>query len=272
MYYKLILVLIVITNFACSKNIFDEIANKDSQEAIYFQAKSEINKRNYSDAIDLFARLDADYLDNHERKAVYASAYSGRCGLEFLTLLSNLQNSSGSTVIALLMGAFPNSTLLENAADCNQSQSILATIGDQTVRNGNENLLMAFTSFSEIGTTLSAIADLDADGVADATFDQCDITDFPEQQVREIGSSIALALISLAAIGTSYVDGATADVTALCNLDPNLSRFCTNTDPSAFTANEVQALRYAIGSNDFGIDSCGGNDFANCAIANPSCP
>ena len=257
---------------SCSTNFFDEIADKDTPEAVYFQAKQEINSRNYTAAITLLETLDPAYLAVRERNAVYASAYSGRCGLEFLTLLTNLQNGGASTIFSLLMSGFPGATLTENAADCNQSQSILTTVGDEDARNGDENLLMAFTSLSEIGTILSALADTDDDGVADATFDQCDAGDLPEAQVRQVGASIATAILSLAAIGTGYIDDATSDVTALCALDPNLAVFCTSTDPAVFTAPQVQALRYAIGSSDVGINSCGGNNFTNCAIANPVCP
>lgn len=257
---------------SCSSNLFDEIANKDTPEAIYFQAKQEINSRNYTAAITLLETLDPAYLANRDRAPVYASAYSGRCGLEFLTLMNNLQNSGASTVFSILMGAFPGATISNHVADCNQSQTILAAIGDESQRNGDENLLMAFTSLSEIGTLLSALADLDDNGTADPAFDQCDAGDISDAQVREIGSNIAIALLSLTAIGTSYIDGALADVNSLCALDPNLAVFCSTTDPSTFTPVQVQALRYAIGSNDFGIDSCGGNNFTNCAILNPVCP
>lgn len=263
---------VCLLSVSCSENLFDEIADKDAPEAIYFQAKQEINSRNYGAAITLLESLDPTYLAARERVAVYASAYSGRCGLEFLTLLNNLQNSSTGTIFATLMAAFPGATVAENVADCNQSQSILSGVGDQSARDGDENLLMAFTSLAEIGTLLSALADTDDNGSADAGFDQCDNSDFSDSQVRELGSSIALTILSLGAIGTSYIDDALADINSLCGIDPELATFCSVTDPAAFTADQVRALRWAIGSNDIGIDSCGGNDFANCALANPACP
>lgn len=261
----------------CTENLFDEIAEKDTEEAIYFDAKQAINARNYTQAITLLESLSSSFVTERERIPVYASAYAGRCGLEFLTLLNSLQNTGSSTVLGTLMAAFPGATKTSAGGheDCTTATDFMVNnIGDEFDRDGNENLLMAFTSLAKIGTILSAFADTNDDGTADVTFDQCvnDNDNLPEARVRDIGASFATAVLSLGAIGASYVDDAITDVNEICDADPQLAVFCTATDPSSFTAAQVQALRYAIGSNDFGIDSCGGNDFSDCAIANPSCP
>lgn len=266
------LILICCFLSACSENLFDEIADKDTPEAVFFAAKQEINSQNYGAAIILLTSLDPTFLTVRERVPIHASAYSGRCGLVFLTLLTNLQNAAASaTVFGTLMAAFPGA-LAANADDCIQAETIMDALGDESERTGDENLLMAFNSLAKIGTILSSLADTDDDGTADAAFDQCDDTDFPEARVRELGAGLAVAILSLTAVGTSYVDDTLSDVTAFCAIDPNLNSFCTATDPASFSANEVQALRYAVGSNDLGVDSCGGNNFTACAIANPSCP
>lgn len=270
---KLILLLPTLILFGCSKNLFDEIANKDTNDAKYFEAKQKINSRSYGEAIDLLESIEPSYLQVRERIPVYASAYAGRCGLEFLTLLDSIQNSPGvGTIFTLLMGAFPGA-LATNVQDCLRSQNIVESIGDQTVRNGDENLFLAFNSLAKIGVILSSLADADDDGTADGSFDQCNDTDFPDEMVRELGAGIGLTIASLAAIGTSYIDDATQEVQDLCDQHPDLNVFCQSTDPNGFSANEVQALRIAIGSSDLGIDSCSGNDFADCAVANAgSCP
>ena len=257
----------------CSENLFDEIADKDTPEAVFFQAKQEIKARNYAAAISLLQSLDPLFLSDRERVPVHASAYSGRCGLEFLTLLTNLQNAGSATVLAQLMTGFPGATNL-SVLDCIQAETIIEVIGDENQRNADENLLMAFNGLAKVGTILSSLADSDDDGTADAGFDQCDVTDFPEAMVRELGASVAVTLLSISAIGSSSIDtGDTlTDITDICSQDPNLAVFCTSTDPSSFSANEVQAMRYIVGSNDFGIDSCGGNNFSDCALANPACP
>ncbi len=262
---------ILLINVSCTQNIFDEIADKDTPEAVYFQAKMEINNRNYSQAILLLQSLDPAFMSERSRIPVYASAYAGSCGLEFLSLLTNLQNINTSTVMGTLMGAFPLAALAQ-VDDCLQAENLLSSLGNASNRLGDENLLMAFNSFAKMGTILSSLADTDGDGVADATFDQCSNVDLPEAYVREIGTGIANTLLSLAAVGTSYVDDAVNDIAAICASDPNLNVFCTATDPTSFNANEVQFLRYVIGSSDLGINSCGGDNFSDCAMNNPACP
>ncbi len=267
---------ILLVALGCSENIFDEIADKDTNEAKFFAAKQRLNERAYSEAIDILESIEPVYLQARDRIPVYASAYSGRCGLEFLTLLESLQNTSGGsqTLFTLLMGAFPGA-LPTNVQDCMNAEEIIEFIGDESARNGDENLLLAFNSLAKIGTILSSLADTDDNGSADATFDQCNNTDFPDEMVRELGHSLGLTIVSLQAIGTDYIEGATDEVQALCQADNNdyLEVFCQAVEPEDFNSNEVQALRLAIGSSDIGIDSCGGNNFEDCTAANAgSCP
>lgn len=268
---NLISLLLITILLGCTQNLFEEMVDQDTPEAVFFQAKREINKRNYSAAITLLQSLDPLYMAERSRVPIYASAYAGRCGLEFIALLEGLQATTSSAVFAMLMGSFPGA-LAANVQDCIAASDLLQGIGDEIERNGDENLLLAFTSLAKIGTILSSLADTNDDGVADATFDQCDNVDLPEDMVREVGAGLAVTLLSLSAVGASYIDGAVGSFTNLCAQDPNLAPFCSLTDPTSFSPDEVQAFRYAIGSNDFGIDSCGGQNISNCAASNPSCP
>ena len=272
----LICVFLSVFLFSCTENLYDEFADKDTQEAIYFQARLEINNRNYAQAITLLESLDADFIGARERIPTFASAYSGLCGLEFLTLLTNLQQGGSGTVLSQLMVGFPGADS-DSVTACVTAENIIQTIGDATARDGDENLLMAFNALAKMGTILSSLADTDDDGMADNggapanTFDQCDADDLSDTNVREFGASLAIAIQSLTATGTAYIEDTLNEVSSFCTL-PGLADVCAKTEPDNFEPVEVQTLRYLIGSNDFGIDSCGSNDFANCAIANPVCP
>jgi hypothetical protein len=268
---NLILCLILSATTACVDNIFVESADTETPDAIFFAAKQEINNRNYNRAVLLLQSLTPDYLNVRVRVPIHASAYAGRCGLEFISLLEALQSTNSSAVLGMLMGSFPGAEI-DNVNDCIFASDLLQDIGDESVRDGNENLLLAFVSLAKMGVILSSLADLDDDGVADATFDQCDNNDLPEAMVREVGASLAVTILSLSAVGGGYIDGTVDSFADLCAQDPNLQPFCNTTDPTSFSAAEVQAFRYAIGSNDFGIDSCGGLNLSDCATSNPVCP
>ncbi|MCJ8275642.1 MAG: hypothetical protein HRT44_09530, partial [Bdellovibrionales bacterium] len=174
---KFVYLIIFIFISACSTNVFDEFADKETSEAVFFEAKLRMNEQNYDAAVTLLESLatsDPSFLTQRERVPVYASAYSGRCGLIFLDLLNSLQNTGSTTILGTLMAAFTSSSA-QDVADCMQAETIVSTnIGDESARNGDENLYMAFNSLAKVGAILSNLADTDNDDVADAGFSQCD--------------------------------------------------------------------------------------------------
>lgn len=260
------LVIPIILLIGCSSNYFDEFASKDTPEAKIFAAKMALNDRDYSDAISFLESLDASYLSKRENQVLYASAYSGRCGLEFISLVEALGATPATTFLAMIMGAFPESTAptVASDSDCVSAENILKAIGDQDVRTGDENLLMAFNSFAKIGTFLNARADANDDGVVDGGFDHC--TSLSDDEVNETITGLALVISSLGAVGGSYVD--IGDISAFCALSPEMTAACAKTDASTITAPERLTLRHIVGSVEYGMGSCG--TFAACVIG--GCP
>lgn len=248
---------LLLTLFVCSscKNVLEEVAKKDTKQAVYYEAKLALNNRDYTGAINLLQSLGPDFLAQRDVSLVYASAYSGRCGLEFVNLVDSISNIGSSNLFLFLMQSFLGGTD-QKITDCLASEAIMQSIGDQTVRVADENLLLGFSSLTKVGTVLSRYADQDADGTADAAFNHCSTTDFPDSAVREVGTGIANAIMSISAVATNISADALADIQSYCALDPSLNNLCTNTDPNAYSANEVRVLRQLLGSSDMGIGAC----------------
>lgn len=247
----------------CSDNILDETAKTDTPAAIYYQAQLKMNDGDYNTAITLLQSLGPTYLSRRDVALVYASAYSGRCGLNFVNLVNQLDNvGAASTIFVYFMQLFPEGTDLK-ISDCVFSETTVTALGDHTQRTEDENILMGLSSITKVGTILSRYADSDNDGAADAAFDHCDLVDFPDDAVREIGTGIANAILSISAVSGSISSDALADILATCALDPNLNSFCTTTDKTSYTALEVRALRAILGSTDQGVGACPGS-FAAC--------
>ncbi len=239
-------------------NILEETAKKDTREAVYYQAKKAMDSKDYDTAITLMLSLGPTFLAQRDVAAVYASAYSGRCGLDFVQLVSDLENVGASpSVLLYLMGIFPNGTDAK-ITDCVLAEGILKSFGNESARTDDENVLMGLSSLTKVGIVLNRYADSDNDGVADAGFDHCDATDLPDDAVGEIGTGIGLSLLSISAVASDLSSDTFTAITDLCALDPSLNAFCTTTDKNNFTANEIKALRAVIGSTDFGIASCAG--------------
>lgn len=239
-------------------NVLKETAKTDTPDAVFYQAKLEMNNRNYLGAIGLLQTLGPTYLAQRHVAIVYASAFSGRCGLDFVSFVQNLENvGSATSIFSYLMGEYPGATDPQ-IADCLFSESILNSLGDFTTRTDDENILMGLSSLTKVGTVLSRYADADGDGSPDAGFDHCDLTDLPDDAVREIGTGVAQAILSVSQVASDITSDALTEISDLCNLSPSLNAFCTNTDKNAYSAIEVAAFRAILGSTDAGIGSCPG--------------
>lgn len=252
---NIFLILFFIFTLVACENIFDEVAKKDTEQALFYEAKLKLNARDYSGAIAIMQSLDPVFLARRDVSLVYASAFSGRCGLEFVELVQDLSNMGSATLFLFLMNTFVGGTD-EKITDCLAAEARLKDIGNQTQRTSDENILMGFSSLTKVGTIVSRYADLNSDGITDPAFDHCSTAEFPDSAVREVGTGMANAILSIAAVASDISSDALANITNSCNLTSELNVFCTNTDPSVYSALEVSALRQLIGSSDSGIGAC----------------
>lgn len=251
---KIAFLLITLICASC-KNVLEETEKKDTEKAIYYEAKMALNNRNYGTAISLLQSLSAEFRAQREVALVYASAHSGRCGMEFVSLVESLSNFSGNNIFHFLMQGFVGGTDAK-ISDCQTSEGILNQVGDYTQRAPDENMLMGFSALTKVGTILSRYVDTDNDGTTDPSFNHCSTTDFPDAAVREVGTGMANAIMSITAVASDISSGTLDDIQAYCNLDSQLNVFCTNTDPAAYSPLQVAALRQLLGSSDMGIGAC----------------
>jgi hypothetical protein len=247
---------------SCAKNLFDELADKKDPKAVVFEAKKALNKRRYAEAIQILEELDPAYLAKRDVAFILASAYVGRCGLNFIRFLGNLQNDAGSGFFGMLMGAFPQA-VVDDIDFCVTAEQIIQNVVDDPVdRTLDENFLMLFVSFAKIGVALNAVADTDDDGSVDVGFNHCSAASISNNNVAEVGTGFANALISLTYVG-SLLGGDLSSLTQACDdlvaINPQLAVICTLTDKTQYTQNMLLALRAVIGSQSFGIGSCTNN-------------
>lgn len=263
---KTIVLLFLTLICASCRNVLEETEKTDSEKAIYYEAKLALNNRDYTTAISLLQSLSSTFRAQREVSLIYASAHSGRCGMEFVSLVDSLTNFNGDNIFLFLMQSFIGGTDAK-ISDCLASEGILNQVGDFTQRMADENILMGFSSLTKVGTVLSRYADLDNDGVTDAAFDHCSTSDLPDAAVREVGTGMANAIMSITAVASNISAGALDDITAYCNLNTELNVFCANTDPAVYSPLQVAALRQLLGSTDMGVGACPG--FADLACVCP---
>lgn len=269
-----LLLALTCANLNCTKaNVLSEFAKKDTNEALLKAAKIHIDHSEWTEAIAEFSSMSADYLASREVTVVLASAYAGRCGLNLLALAEGISGTLSSLLFKFLMQQYPGA-LTTNRDDCKTAETLIRGISpDATSRTTDENFLMVFLSFAKIGVTLSAHADKTTiDGEPDGGWNACtdDASNFPETSVREVGTGLANALLSLTAIGGAVGGSQLTSFTDVCadleTINPAFN-FCSTTDASSFTALHVQAIRSLVSANEFvGIGSC------NDTLGNCLCP
>lgn len=269
---KIMMVLCYFVLAGCSVNILSEFGDATTDEALLFDAKMKIDSQDWTGAIEKFAEMSDDFRSSREVRAIEASAFAGRCGLNFLDMINTFANLGSTFLFRALMESFTGSTAA-NVADCVEASDLIKQINATAAnRTTDENILMAFLEFAKIGAVISSNADPDDDGTPNwADNDSCSAVNISDADINEIGSAVANAVASLEAIdGSSDIGGdQLSDLAAFCDVldDAPLDatyNFCTALNTTDMTANMRRAVRSIIQENEYvGIGTC--NDtFANC--------
>ncbi len=229
------------------KNFLEETADKETPAAILFETKKFLNKQLYSEAIEKVETLTDEQLAQRDVAVLRASAYAGRCGLNFINFVDAMQNMGDSTTLfQLFLETMQSAT---SPIDCRRAEDFIEAVAATAAeRTDDENLLIALISFAKIGATLAITADTaPADGAADVGWDAC--TGLDDAQAGEIGTGMSIALQSLAALSSDVASGATDDIDAICDT----VAICSQTDPEAYSSFEIKAIKTLTHNNDGAI-------------------
>ena len=247
-------------------NAFQESAKKDTSEAVYFAAQRDLDLGDYDSAITKLNSLNATFKTKRDVVATIASAYAGRCGLNFLTLVETMSNNTGSRLLPILLTQFSGSTA-SNIADCAAAEVWLRTLAPTNnfaSLTTDENIMLAILSLAKVGAAIATYADLNADGSVDGGFNACNTANLPDATAREIGTGITLSIAAFAASGSAIAGAALGSVTDQCSSLPPGYDFCSIYTPADFTADQMKAVNGLIGSQDLiGLGSCA-DTLANC--------
>jgi hypothetical protein len=251
-------------HLSCSVNILEEFGDKDTDLAKLHEAQILISGGSFDSAITVISSMSTAYQSRSEVKSLFASAYAGRCGLNFLSFVDVLSNMGSERLLLYLMQSRNGATLAQQS-DCAQAISIVESISaDATERSDDENIFMAFVAFFQIGTILNIYADTNDDGTADWV-DGCNNASFAEADARAYSAALMIALSSINAVANASVGGdqiseINSVCTALGNPPFNETDICTKTNPADFDASELRLLRtLAVENSDVGVGSCAGD-------------
>ncbi|GEM_PF-1787821 len=258
-----LIVLICIVNLGCH-NVFSDLANKTTDDALFYQAQQQINASNYDGAVSTIQTMSNGGQAARSTRDLLASAYAGSCGLNLLGLSTALSSLGNNTLFQSLLTQYQSGVALQ-VTKCGSAESVLKALSNRTP---DESLLLAFTELVKIGRQLSIVADLNHDGFADATFDSCAMSD---ADATIVGTGVTTFLLAITTSNLPIASGVTATLNTTCTTidqalaiaSPGYSGFCTKT---TFTSTELKAFKSLIRSNELGLKTCqaGSGDFMSC--------
>lgn len=253
-------------------NIFSEMADKTTYKARLYEARKKLGSGDWDAAIEQIELMSSEHQALREVVTLKASAYAGKCGLNFIEIAEAMQNGGASSMMSILLTGYTGK-VLANVAHCITAEDLLKTIGDHTVRNTEENLLMAFVALTKMGAVLNALGDADADGSVDAGWNPCDgsgATDLPDDatpankaDATELATGFGLFITSIVAAGAQDAAGQVfTDLNTFCAAAGNP---CTVVNRADVTATQRRGVRALVVENTdgigLGIEAC---DTATC--------
>lgn len=241
------------------KNAFEEASVKNSNEGYYFDAQQFINSRDYDSAITKLNALTPEFKARRDVTVIIASAYAGRCGLDFLSLAKSISDNPSMRIFPVLLQNFKLATT-GSIADCNQAETWMRTLAPTNnfaSMTPDEAAFLAMVSLSKIGATLGTYADLDDDGVADVGFDSCNTTQLPDLRTRNLAVSLNIAAAALSASGAAVGGSTFTSLSSACASFPAGTSFCGIYDPTALTVNQVKVFNGLVKAQDIaGVGTC----------------
>lgn len=258
-------------------NGFSEFANKNSDEALLYQAQLYADQRDWDNAILSVTRMSASGRTNRDTKYFLASAYAGRCGLDLLNLANALTGLSSSKLFPLLLTQYSGLTTT-SLADCESAESTLLGIStNYTELTADENILLAFLEFVKIGAVLGSNANIDADGngsydgdywTDNNAVDICSEarTDVTDSEIDKVVTGIMIAFNALTQSGSDI----TNDLGSIGTICTTLGG-CNVQSASDVTPTQRLVVRGLFKSNEIGFDTCGGSYGTNPAGRTSDC-
>lgn len=245
---------------SCGGNLFQMTAKKDTSEAIYQDSRNALNNLDYDTAITKILELqtkDAAFYARCEKvdgfkicpREDLAGAYASKCGLNFVTFVSALSDSSGSPFL-YFMKKFQSVTV--SPSNCYEAQKVIETFGTTSAtRTTEQNLFMAVLGMAKIGTYLRDVADTNQDGTTDATFDACADVSISDDYLRQVMSGMGLVIDNLTAL-TAVLSGNSSALTDLEAIRATCGATCAITDPNGAAFDET-VTRILLKTTDQGV-------------------
>lgn len=259
---KIVFIFIMIGSFVgCDGNLYKEMANKDADDALIFDAKTAVNAQNYDDAINIITlQVSTNGQTKAEARETLASAYAGKCGLNFVNYVDALANATSGSAFQLAASPFVGVTV--NSNYCLLSLHTLDLIGSYATRTVDQNAFAAVVGMVLMGTsTRSATDNVPSlgDGIQDSPNISCSTTD---AQIDQIVLGYGYMATNFAALTSTQLgsssSAAFSNSIAVCQSVAGSA--CTITDQTQITQNIRDTMRDLLNTSQYGVGTANGSN------------
>lgn len=267
-----LIALVLLLGIGCA-NFFSDMAPKDTDAIRLYEAKRLLDRSNWDGVLSKIAELSTAAQATREVQILRASAYAGRCGLEFISLIDNINRGTGGRLFQTLFAGFQNSTVAK-ASDCVTAEGILRDLwASSGTLSTDERLMLTFVSFAKIGATLNYFGDNestsaadDGNNVLDPAFDACNNGHLPVASASELVVAVSLVyqnMVEIASAGVTLISSVKDQIDDVCSQAVNV---CNVSYSSQATPTQRTAIRALTNENTaVGLGICAG-DITTCIV------
>ena len=250
----------------CSQNILNEVGNKNSDEALLFDAQTAVNAQQYDNAISILTqRVSASGQQSTRAREVLASGYAGKCGLNFINYVTALSTSVSGSTFVLVSGPFV--TVPVSPDSCLSALQTLDLIGTNAQRTTNQNAFASIVGMVLMGSATRLYTDdapVNGNGLQDVVDASCALTDV---QINKIILGYGYMAQNFSAISSQI--GASSSTTisdSITTCTALAGASCSNTDPAQITVQMRGAMRDLMNTSQYGVGT------ANPLLITDACP
>lgn len=250
---------------SCGPNIFEEFSQtKDSTDAIMEEARIAIDNSDYDGALTLLGQLSSGVRNDKEVILLYASVYSGKCGISFFQVADALSNAGAGSLLVLATSTVNNLTATD-VSFCDLAKDEIEKIDPAVALADSRISLSAFIlGFVRLGLVADSLPNNmpnAAPAFSDPS-DMCDTAAISDANVKKLVTSLTMVLQNISAFGASNIPG--LDLSAIltdinANCPPGQTCLSVDEDDLDFssTGSPTQQATALVVRSLFSTDSIG---------------
>lgn len=245
---------------SCSNNLFSEFASRSSDDALLYEAQRAVNSLLFDTAIDIIKnQMSSSGQSQVRAREILASAYAGKCGLNFTTYVQDLANATSGSVFVLVSSPFVGKTV--DPASCLLGLQTLDLIGTNAQRTLNQNAFASVLGMVLMGSATRLYTDnnpVDGDGTQDAADISCGISN---ANMDNVILGYAYMAQNYNAISASIGGSSSTTITDSIAICTGLAGgSCTNTDPAQISAGMRDTMRDLMNTTQYGVGTADGSN------------